>query len=334
VNYGIRNVAWPTNILWTLAVLLPTTFSWWQLYLLAQTGSTIPKRWFGVRVVNEEGSAPGLSAIVVREGLGRWTVPVSAAYLLWRYSFIFPNFSLFTSLTILMILAEAKGWPGQKHPRSFHDQLARTYTIDAKSTFSNPGEELKIHEDNVDSSSSQQSISSLSQRSNSNFSLFLVGLTSMIAVLSTLIGTQIYIQTQESQRRSEQTNSQKFVELIKALNPNNGVTNEERQKTVLALGSMNDTQSIKLLVDLLVKETDPQTLDTIQQALTNTGLKAIPELKRVNQFLVGQIESMGKSSNWEFRQNQLILTQQVINKILAIYGGKINNIDLSNAQLG
>lgn len=334
VNYGIRNVAWPTNILWTLAVLLPTTFSWWQLYLLAQTGSTIPKRWFGVRVVNAEGSAPGLSAIVVREGLGRWTVPVSAAYLLWRYSFIFPNLSLFTSLTILMILAEAKGWPGQKYPRSFHDQLARTYTIDAKSTFSNPGEELKIHEDNVDSSSSQQSISSLSQRSNSNFSLFLVGLTSMIAVLSTLIGTQIYIQTQESQRRSEQTNSQKFVELIKALNPNNGVTNEERQKTVLALGSMNDTQSIKLLVDLLVKETDPQTLDTIQQALTNTGLKAIPELKRVNQFLVGEIESMGKSSNWEFRQNQLILTQQVINKILAIYGGKINNIDLSNVQLG
>lgn len=333
VNYGIRNVAWPTNILWTLAVLLPTTFSWWQLYLLAQTGSTIPKRWFGVRVVNAEGSAPGLSAIVVREGLGRWTVPVSAAYLLWRYSFIFPNLSLFTSLTILMILAEAKGWPGQKYPRSFHDQLARTYTIDAKSTFSNPGEELKIHEDNVDSSSSQQYISSLSQRSNSNFSLFLVGLTSMIAVLSTLIGTQIYIQTQESQRRSEQTNSQKFIELIKALNPNNGVTNEERQKTVLALGSMNDTQSIKLLVDLLVKETDPQTLDTIQQALTNTGLKAIPELKRVNQFLVGEIESMGKSSNWEFRQNQLILTQQVINKILAIYGGKIHNIDLSNAQL-
>ena len=67
-------------------------------------------------------------------------------------------------------------------------------------------------------------------------SLFLVGLTSMIAVLSTLVGTQIYIQTQESQRRSEQTNSQKFIELIKALNPNNGVTNEERQRAVLALG--------------------------------------------------------------------------------------------------
>ncbi|MFO0174618.1 MAG: low-complexity protein, partial [Aphanizomenon sp.] len=41
VNYGIRHVAWPTNILWILALLLPTSFSSWQLYLLAKTGSTI-----------------------------------------------------------------------------------------------------------------------------------------------------------------------------------------------------------------------------------------------------------------------------------------------------
>ncbi|MDP5018055.1 MAG: pentapeptide repeat-containing protein, partial [Dolichospermum sp.] len=173
-----------------------------------------------------------------------------------------------------------------------------------------------------------------SQGINPNLSLFLVGLTSMIAVLSTLVGTQIYIQSQESQRRSEQTNSQKFIELIKALNPNNGFTNEDRQRAILALGSIDDKQSIKLLVDLLVKETDPKTLDTIQQALTNAGFKTIPELNRMNQFLAGEVASMGKSPNAEFRQNQLILTQQVINKILGIYSGKINNIDLSNAQLG
>ncbi len=328
VSYGIRNVAWPTNILWTVALLLPTTLSGWQLYLLAKTGSTIPKRWFGVRVVNEEGSAPGLGAVVVREGLGRWAVPVSAAYLLWRYSFIFPNLALFTSLTMLMILAEAKGWPAQKHPRSFHDKIAGTYTIDATSTF------IHTENDDVDSSSTQQPTPTRFQGTNPNLGLFLVGLASMIAVLSTLVGTQIYIQTQESQRRSEQTNSQKFIELIKALNPNNGVTNEDRQRAVLALGSLNDQQSIKLLVDLLVKETDPKTLDTIQQALINAGLKAIPELKRMNQFLAEELASMGKSPNWEFRQNQLILTQQVINKILAVYSGKINNIDLSNAQLG
>jgi uncharacterized protein YjbI with pentapeptide repeats/uncharacterized RDD family membrane protein YckC len=334
VSYGIRNVAWPTNILWTLALLLPTGLSAWQLYLLAKTGSTIPKRWFGVRVVNAAGTAPGLGTVIVREGLGRWTVPISAAYLLWRYSFVFPNLALFTSLTMLMILAESKGWPVQKQRRSFHDQLAGTYTIDVTSTISHPGEQSATNGDEVDSSLTQKSSPIPSPKNNPNLNLFLVGLTSMIAVLSTLIGTQIYIQTQESQRRSEQTNSQKFIELIKALNPNNGVSNEDRQRAVLALGSIDDKQSIKLLVDLLVKETDPKTLDTIQQALTNTGFKAIPELNRMNQFLAGELGSMGKSPNWEIRQNQLILTQQVINKILAIYSGKINKIDLSSTQLG
>jgi uncharacterized protein YjbI with pentapeptide repeats/uncharacterized RDD family membrane protein YckC len=333
INYGIRNVAWPTNILWTLALLLPTTLSAWQLYLLAKTGSTIPKRWLGIRVVNESGTVPGFGAVVVREGLGRWTVPVSAAYLLWRYSFVFPNLALFTSFTMLMILAEAYGWPAQRHRRAFHDQIAGTYTVDAISTVSPSQEQSTINENDVDRSSTQPTIPTSSQKNNPNLNLFLVGLTSMIAVLSTLVGTQIYIQTQESHRRSEQTNSQKFIELIKALNPNNGVTNEDRQRAILALGSIDDKQSIKLLVDLLVKETDPKTLDTIQQALTNTGFKSIPELNRMNQFLAGELQSMAKSPNWEVRQNQLILTQQVINKILAIYSGKINDIDLSNAQL-
>jgi uncharacterized protein YjbI with pentapeptide repeats len=154
----------------------------------------------------------------------------------------------------------------------------------------------------------------------------------MIAVLSTLIGTQIYIQTQESQRRSEQINSQKFIQLLKGLNTN-GVTNEDRQRAILALGTIDNQQSIQLLIDLLAKETDPKILNTIQQALINSGFKAIPELNRMNQFLAGELVSLGKSSYREIRQNQLILTQQVINKILAIHG-KIRNIDLSNVQLG
>lgn len=331
VNYGIRHVAWPTNILWILALLLPTSFSSWQLYLLAKTGSTIPKRWFGVRVVNVAGAAPGLGAVLVREGLGRWTIPVSAAYLLWRYSFTFPNLALFTSLTILMILAESKGWPVEKHPRSFHDQLAGTYTIDITSTVNHPGEQSTIAQNDGNSPSTQPASSTPSSK-NSNFNLFLVGLTSMIAVLSTLIGTQIYIQTQESQRRSEQINSQKFIQLLKGLNTN-GVTNEDRQRAILALGTIDNQQSIQLLIDLLAKETDPKILNTIQQALINSGFKAIPELNRMNQFLAGELVSLGKSSYREIRQNQLILTQQVINKILAIHG-KIRNIDLSNVQLG
>jgi hypothetical protein len=58
ISYGTRNVAWPTNFLWTVALLAPLTVSGWQLYLLAKTGSTIPKRWFGVQVVNHKGAPP------------------------------------------------------------------------------------------------------------------------------------------------------------------------------------------------------------------------------------------------------------------------------------
>ena len=37
------------------------------------------------------------------------------------------------------------------------------------------------------------------------------------------------------------------------------------------MGGLNDPQSIKFLADLLVSETDPNLLDTIQQALANVG---------------------------------------------------------------
>ncbi|TAF06734.1 MAG: low-complexity protein [Nostocales cyanobacterium] len=348
VSYGIRNVASPTNFLWTIALLTPLTLSGWQLYLLGKTGSTLPKRWFGVRVVNEEGKAPGLRTIVVREGLGRCTVPVSIAYLLWRYSFAFPNLGLFGFLALLMVLGEGMGWTSQKRRRPFHDQLAGTYTIDAKNInkplknlvekvekVENASEQSQPENENgtqVNTASSKPPTQKLNIAHSPNFTLFVVGVTSMIAVLSTLVGTQIYIQNQESQRKTQLINTQKFLELVKQINPNTGVTSEERQRSILALGGINDTQSMKYLVDLLVKETDPNILDTIQQALANIGPQALPELKRMNLFLAGELQSGGNFRN--IRQQQLNLNQQAINKILTVYSGKINNIDLSNAQLG
>ncbi|MBD2296982.1 pentapeptide repeat-containing protein [Anabaena sphaerica FACHB-251] len=338
VSYGIRNVASPTNFLWTIALLTPIALSGWQLYLLGKTGSTIPKRWFGVRVVNEEGKAPGLRTVIVREGLGRWTAPVSIAYILWRYSFAFPNLGLFTFLALLMVLGEGMGWTSQKRRRAFHDQLAGTYTIDAKdinkpikTRVENASEQPQLENDNQ-VTSSKQPTPKLNIVRSPNFTLFVVGVTSMIAVLSTLVGTQIYIQNQESQRKTQLINSQKFLELVKQITPNSGVSDEERQRAILALGGINDTQSIKYLVDLLVKETDPNILDTIQQALSNIGPQALPELKRMNQFLAGELESGGNFRN--IRQQQLNLNQQAINKILTVYSGKINNIDLSSVQLG
>ncbi|MEH1913449.1 pentapeptide repeat-containing protein [Nostoc sp.] len=347
VSYGIRNVAWPTNILWTIALLAPVTLSWWQLYLLAKTGSTIGKRWLKVRVVNEQGKPPGLGAVVIREGVGRWTVPISIAYLLWRYSFAFPNLGLFTFLSLLMIVGEGIGLPSRRGRRALHDQFAGTYTIDAVLASNNKqaqsadgneeAEEWQEGEELAADRTSQSPNLWRRIQQNPNLTLFGVGLTSMTAVLATLIGTQVYIQIQQSQRATKQINSQQFLELVKQLTPNSGATNEQRQSAILAMGGLNDPQSIKFLADLLVSETNPSLLDTIQQSLTTVGPQAIPELKNKNQFLVSELESVGSTAtkDRELRQGQLQRNQRTINKILSVYSGKkIEGVDLSSTQLG
>ncbi len=346
VSYGIRNVAWPTNILWTIALLAPVTLSWWQLYLLAKTGSTIPKRWLKVRVVNEQGKPPGLGAVVIREGVGRWTVPISIAYLLWRYSFAFPNLGLFTFLSLLMIVGEGIGLPSRRGRRALHNQLAGTHTID---TLLASNRQAQSADGNDEAEEWQEVNGELAAvpinqspnlwrriQQNPNLTLFGVGLTSMTAVLATLIGTQVYIQIQQSQRATQQINSQQFLEIVKQLSPNSGATNEQRQSAILAMGGLNDPQSIKFLADLLVSETNPSILDTIQQALTTVGPPAIPELKNKNQFLVSELESVGSTATEEreLRQGRLQRNQRTINKILSVYSGKIEGLDLSSTQLG
>jgi uncharacterized protein YjbI with pentapeptide repeats/uncharacterized RDD family membrane protein YckC len=357
VSYGIRYVAWPTNILWTVALFAPVTLSWWQLYLLAKTGSTIPKRRFRVRVVNEQGKPPGLGAAVVREGVGRWSVPISIAYLLWRYSFAFPNLELFTFLAVLMVLGESIGSQSRRGRRALHDRLAGTYTIDATRPFASSAlggdrqsqptrsnqpeewqegnEELATAPTAIETSPSPNLWRRIQQ--NPNLTLFGVALVSMTAVLATLIGTQVYIQTQQTQRTTKQIHSQQFLALVKQLSPNSGATNEERQSAILAMGSLDDPQAIQFLADLQVSETNPTLQDTIQQALASAGPKAIPELKNKNQFLVGELESAGSkaSPEREMRQKRLQMNQQTINKILSVHSSKSNeDIDLSRVQLG
>ncbi|WP_427159816.1 pentapeptide repeat-containing protein [Aliinostoc sp. HNIBRCY26] len=355
-SYGIRNVASPTNILWSIALIAPTVLSWWQLYLLAKTGSTLPKRWFGVRVVNEEGTPAGLAAIFVREGIGRLTVPMSIAYILWRYSFAFPNLGLFTSLAVLMILGEGLALPSRRGRKALHDWLAGTYVIDAHrptvvadaavSGRSLPaaGSSTNVPEGSEASATAAMAITpdnsnlvSLWRRmqQNPNLTLFGVALTSMTAVLATLIGTQVYLQSQQSHRESQKINSQQFLALVKQLSPDSGATISERQSLILAMGSLNDQQSIQFLTDMMVNETNPILIDTIQQALTSIGIPTITELHNKNQFLAGELQSVNSASpEREIRQKRLQVNQQTINKILSVYSGKAQNLDLSRVQLG
>ena len=349
MNYGTRNVAWLTNFLWTVSILAPLTLSCWQIYLLAKTGSTLPKRWFAVRVVNFQGKPAGLGAIVLREGIGRWTLPISTAYLLWRYSLGFPNLSIFAGLVTVILLLEGIGFSWQRGRRSLHDIIAGTYTIDAakpvipalvnknKQRWNQTDEEAEIASIVVTPESNQHpSLSQWVQR-NQNLTLLVVGVLSMAGILAALISAQIYIQTQRSQQATKQHNSQQFVVLLKRLNSNTGASLRERQSTILALATLNDPQATQFLVDLLAEETDPVLLDTIEQALVSVGTGAIPDLKRMNQFLANDLWSVSKDTSQQsqnFRQKRLYINQQAINRILIVYSGQTNGIDLSRAQLG
>jgi len=73
-----------TNLFWCGALVIPVVVTGWQVYLLGKTGKTTPKRWFGVQVVTAYGAPPGMIRAIWREAVGRWGLPISMAYLLWR----------------------------------------------------------------------------------------------------------------------------------------------------------------------------------------------------------------------------------------------------------
>ncbi len=350
VSYGARNVAWPTNFLWTLSLLVPLTLSGWQLYLLAKTGSTLPKQWLGIKVVAMNGKPAGLGPILVREGIGRWAVPMSVAYLLWRYSFLFPNLSAFVSLAGVVLLLEATGFPWQQDRRALHDRLAGTFTVDAHKPFTlstvkdtkrsqspwTEGDEEAAIASVVITPEEPRQIPNLLQwiqQQHPNQTLLGIAIASVGALFVTLVGTQIYIHSLQNQRGTGQRNSEQFLALVKQLNPNSPATVEERRSAISAMATLNDTQAAQYLVDLLVSETDPILIDTIQQALVGIGPQALPNLKRMNQFLVSELDGSNQSQSPEVRQKQLYANQRAINKVLSAYHGKLEDVDLSNAQL-
>jgi hypothetical protein len=83
-----------------------------------------------------------------------------------------------------------------------------------------------------------------------NITLLIVALSSMATVLGTLIGTQLYIQTQINHREQERHNREQFLALVRQLSPNSASTLEERQRAILAMGMLKNTQAFQLLVDL------------------------------------------------------------------------------------
>lgn len=338
-----------TNLLWSAAIFTPIALGGWQLYILAKTGSTLPKRWFGLKVVTSAGKPPGIAKVLVREGVGTWGVPLTIAYILWRCTGLFPNPATLIALGGLMVLGEGMSARFNRQRRSFHDRLAGTYVVNANRVYapntgrlSTDGQPIQWDAANLYRWQKPAATAAnaaivptpkvkmqrdlwLWMRQNPRFALALIASCSAAAVLGTLLGTQVYIRTQIDAGQIAAYNSEQLLSATRQLSADSGASLQERQQAILNLGTVNAPQAMQLLVNLLVQESgNAQLSNVIQQALVTSGPRALPYLQRLNQSLADNPSST----------EQLQANQAAIAKIVEIYSGKLRSQDLSRTDLG
>lgn len=179
-------------------------------------------------------------------------------------------------------------------------------------------------------------------RQHPGLTLLIVLLSSLTAVLGTVVGTQFYIQGQTNQRELQNQGNEVFLTLVRLLSPNSDAGTDERQEAILALGVLNaggqvrEPRAIPLLVDLLSQETQVPLMETLHQALVSTGPPALPYLHRLNRTLRNDLSSLRFAAGKEAQTlalHRLQATQRAIAKILILYSGQIHNLDLSQVHL-
>ena len=365
-----RRVSPLTNLFWSGALVLPLAVGGWQLYLLSRSGQTSPKRWLGVQVVTATGEPPTLTQVLVREGVGRWGLVLGIAYAIWRVSGAFPGLNILSGLVGLLLAAD--GILARLHPqgRTLHDRLAGTYVLDAAQTatarsvypsnaratqplrWSKPnwwGSRRQWTEVEENQAIAAIVLSPQSKRKSDSGGLWgwmrrhpgatVLAFSGVLltAGVGTFVGTQVYIQEQESLRDAKAQNNEMFLDLVSKLTPTQDNVPDERRNTILALGSIDDPRAIPLLVALLGQETEPPLIEATQQALVMTGPVAIDDLRKLNQALKNDLDAMefeGDSAEKALVERRLQATQRAIAKILTIHSGKVPAANLTRTDLG
>ncbi len=368
-----RQVAPLTNLFWCGALVMPVVVASWQLYRLGKTGKTTAKDWLGVQVVTAYGTAPGLLRVVWREGVGRLGLPVGTAYLLWRYTGAFPDIGILLGLAGLILLAESASALFNSRRRTLHDRLAGTYVVEAshvppyserfhpryssgreqfvtlevENGWQSPSEDTATsqrHDRTVTTivlTSQQPNRRSLNlwlwMRRHPGLTLLIIAFAGMASVLGTFVGTQIYIQSQANRREFKQQDNEVFLALVKQLSSTSPTAVEERRGALLALARLDDSRAVPLLVDMLGQEKTPTLIDAIQQALVSTGPESLPALRRLNQSLQNDQETLrrrGAAKELQVVALRQRATSRAIAKILTVYAGQTHNADLSRTNLG
>jgi uncharacterized protein YjbI with pentapeptide repeats/uncharacterized RDD family membrane protein YckC len=357
-------VAPATNILWWVALGSPLIVGASQIYLLAKTGQTLPKRWFGIRIVANGGHPPQLLRVGIREGLGRWGLPLGSAFVLWRYLIGFPSVEILLGIGGLLVVMETGMLLFNSRWRSFHDRISGTVAIDSRKLKGKTNnrhipsisvevqgfEDTRVAQTVVNPYYDDRMTSIVLSNPNSKprfnlwfwmrqhpvTALLIIASASVGSVLAAFIGTQIYVQHQADRRESQSQNSQVFMSLIEQLSGTATDPLQERKSLILALARVEDPRAVPYLVDLLGQEKDPQVIASIEQALASNGTNALVDLRRLNQSLEKDLQGFANDDNSEAKRlllTRLKTTKMAIAKILTVYSGQLNKVGLHHVNL-
>ncbi|MCG9886055.1 MAG: pentapeptide repeat-containing protein [Cyanobacteria bacterium] len=360
-----------TNLFWSVALVAPIAVGGAQLYLLAVTGQTTPKRWFGVQVTSRTGRSPGLVRLVLREGVGRWGLPSILAYGIWLGAGAFPDAQILFGLVGLLVAVDSASGRFSSQGRTFHDRLAGTYVIDAHTTImvgrdrgdgrdwleaamawgrlmrramvgAAPAPAASGEMPPANPSAKGLTVSYQTDwlwywmRRNPGAAIVTAAALGTTLVLGTFVATQIYIQKQNNLRAFEAQSKQQLLELV---NRYGRTAPDERRGAILALGSVRDRNpELSLLANFLGQEDDPALLESIQQALSSAGLEALPYLQQLNRALRADLDAFSQGSDRQARNRvalRLRASQRAIAKILRLDGAAATGtLDLSRIHLG
>lgn len=333
-----------TNLFWSGAIVAPFFVVGWQLYLLAKTGQTTPKRWFEIKVVAAAVQAPGWRRAILRELVGKGTLPMGLAYLTWRLTGAYPSLAVLGGLAGAALLGDFLFMRFSRLRRTGHDALADTFVVDALSgeafaesafTTGGIGEDAAIAAIVLSPEKPTQFNLWRWMRQHPGLTLSIVTISGMAAVLGTFVGTQVYIQSQANFRQLKEQDNNLFLALVSKLSRTTG-SPQERSIAISALGSMSDPRAVPFLVELIAQENNPAVLDAIQQSLVTAGPIALPNLRQMNQALKNDRASMSFGGSQQEKQLvalRLQATQKAIAKILKVRSSELDSPDLSHTDL-
>lgn len=332
-----------TNLLWFTALVLPLGFSLHHLHSLATTGKSLPKGWLGLQVVVPHQPQPGYPIALLREGVGRLGLPLGLAYLVWLGSGAFPSLVALAGLSLTASLAGGLTALLDPQRRAIHDRLVRTQVRPLEE-----GQCLLAHQRPkfsprpplvkpnrfarlllpVQVCAEDSDLRSLvfrptrTRRFSRTTVLGAIGWLSLTGLVFLVLG--VWRQAEVTRR------DQLFLALVENISLH-ATTVADQQAAALALASSEDPRAVAFLVDLLAQTQSPELLDTLQQALTTAGPRAIPPLQRLNRSLTSDLTPDADRSN--LARARLQAVQRTLMKILVIHSGTLQGLDLGGTNL-